>query len=285
MKRQFQRGLPVFAAVNGLQRLLSKNDAIVRFAAKARNQCNRVIAYSFALTPDRRHNGEDLLVQAVGDSVSSFIDVGANQGDWTELMLSATGGRAAGWLLEPGEAALARLRIRFQDRLGHGLTVLSVAAADREGSARFFEEPDAGETSSLVAGASVQGAAARSVSTVTLDSVLEGIPGRAVDFLKVDAEGFDGRVLLGCMNAFTEHRVGIVQFEYNGPWRQAGTTLAGICSELSSRGYVVRVLRPEGLRRFDLDAAGEFFGYANFVAFSPAIQRDRSHPIHRVAEG
>ncbi len=118
-------------------------------------------------------------MQAVGiASVSSFIDVGANQGDWTELMLSATGGRAAGWLLEPGEAALERLRIRYRDRLGRGLTLLSVAAADREGSARFFEEPDAG--GDLAHSSRVRRCKGRqpgSVSTVTLDSVLEGIPG------------------------------------------------------------------------------------------------------------
>jgi FkbM family methyltransferase len=274
----------VFAAVNELQKLLSKNSAVVHVAAKVRNQCNRIIAFSLAPTPDRRYNGEELLVRTVGSRVSSFVDVGANQGDWTELILSASQGRAAGWLLEPGEVALERLRRRFGDGVGRSLTLLPVAASDREGSASFFEEQDAGETSSLVAGASRRGALARVVPTITLDGLLEQVPGRAVDFVKIDAEGFDGHVLLGCMRALMDQRIGIVQFEYNAPWRQAGTTLAGVCAELSSRGYAVRVLMPTGLRHFDLKAVGEFFGYANFVAVSRIIQGDQTHPIHRLLE-
>jgi FkbM family methyltransferase len=277
------KGFSVAARVNQLQRFLSKHEVVVRSAAKLRNQCNRIIAFSFATTPDRRHNGEELLVRTIGGRISSFIDVGANQGDWTEMMLEASHGTAVGWLLEPGEAAIDKLRTRFGERIGRGLTLLSVAASDHEGSAIFFEERDAGETSSLVAGASRQGARARSVTTVTIDQILDQVPGRSVDFLKVDAEGFDGRVLLGALNAFTEHRVGIVQFEYNEPWRSAGTTLARICAEMDSRNYTLRVIQPRGLRRFDLKAAGEFFGYANFVAFSPVVRDDERHPIHRLS--
>jgi FkbM family methyltransferase len=269
-----------FGTVNRMQRFLSRSRLAVRSAAKVRNQCNRIIAFSLATTPDRRHNGEELLAQTVGPRISSFIDVGANVGDWTDILLSASGGKAAGLLLEPGVGACARLRDRLGDKLGPNLKLMRVAASDREGSATFYEELEAGETSSLVSGASRGSATAVEVTTVTLDALLEGMPGRAVDFLKIDAEGFDGRILAGAAKAFADRRIGIVQFEYNAPWRRAGTTLENACAELSSKGYVVRVLTRGGLRRFDLNAVGEFFDYANFVAVSPVVQADRTHPIH-----
>jgi hypothetical protein len=149
------------------------------------------------------------------------------------------------------------------------VTIVEAAVSDSLGNAQFFEEPEAGKTSSLLAGFSAFGARGKPVRVTTLDAEADSHDFGYVDFLKVDAEGFDLHVLRGAANLLSSRRIGIVQFEYNAPWARAGSTLAAAYALLESSGYKVFLLKPTGLFELNYNLYGEYFSYSNFVAIAP----------------
>lgn len=104
---------------------------------------------------DFENNGERWLVDVLSPRIKTFIDVGANIGDWSQQIIASTGVKQA-LLFEPSKNAFARLVSRF----GHteGIVSLPAAVSDTVGTATFFEEPDTGVSSSLVSGWSISDA-------------------------------------------------------------------------------------------------------------------------------
>lgn len=248
---------------NMFGRSVSRSRRITRTASLLINQCNAIIGHHFSATSDPNRNGERWLVDVVGSKVETFIDIGANVGDWTMMML-ARNPLALGIAVEPGTVALERLR----ERLPATVDIVPAAAGSVDGSViRFFEEPEAGVRSSAAKAWSAN-AKEREVEIVTIDALMDQRGWERIDFLKVDTEGYDARVLLGATKTLNDQRIDIVQFEYNLPWREVGSTLGAAISFLNAAGYDVHALRPFGLESFEYPAFGEFFSYANFVAVS-----------------
>jgi FkbM family methyltransferase len=232
-------------------------------AVLLRNQCQMLIGYHFARSPDPAANGEHWLAERVAPRLTTFLDIGANIGRWSEMML-AHSPHARGIAVEPGAAALEQLH----ERLGGRIETVEAAAGDVDGWAQFVELPSASEWSSLVEHATTNEGLTRSVPMVTVDSLLESLQLDYVDFVKIDAEGYDGRILAGAAGALEGQRLGIVQFEYNRSWALAGSTLGHVLDRLSRAGYQTFSLRPASLGNIDYAWCGEFFSYANFVAVS-----------------
>jgi FkbM family methyltransferase len=243
---------------------LGSSPRAVTIAALLRNQCNLVIGYHLAASASPSANGEEWLIARVGPRVKRFIDVGANVGAWSALMSSANPG-AEGVAVEPGAEALAALRARLAGRV----EIVDAAVGDRTGVMSLFEQPDASEHSSLVWQPEGQAGTERRVDVTTVDALMSRLQWPQVDLLKIDTEGFDGRVLDGAAGALAERRLGIIQFEYNAQWALAGSTLAFVVRQLDSYGYRVFALRAQSLAEFDCAALGEFFRYSNFVAVAP----------------
>jgi hypothetical protein len=76
---------------------------------------------------------------------------------------------------------------------------------------------------------------------VTIDSVIKD---RTVAGMKVDVEGFEIEVLRGCERALSEHRIGLIQLE----WNSASTAAVGLdrrpVAELLGR-YGYSLSRPD----------------------------------------
>ncbi len=259
------RPLLVRSAV-ALQRAIAQSTLATDVAVKVRNFCTQVIAHRVHTTIAMEENGEAWLLREIGRDVHRFVDVGANVGDWSATLLEVAPA-ARGLLVEPSLDAGARLASRFRD---DARVKLIAAAAGREaGEADFFEEADAGLTSSLLAHATRGPTQRRRVRVRTLDELLatEGWP--SVDVVKTDCEGFDQFVLFGAAEAIRARRIGVIQFEYNDCWRDAGASLATTASFLKDAGYSLYLLRNSGLHR-DWEKFGEFYLYSNFVALNPA---------------
>jgi FkbM family methyltransferase len=257
-------------AYRGLNRLAfaaARSGRLVHGAAFVGRQCDRFIGYHVApFNTDPGRNGERWLLTRVAPHLRRFIDVGANVGDWSAAALELAPS-ARGIAVEPGEEAVARLRARLPD-----LEIVTAAAGARSGRSLFFEQSGAGELSSMVRGNCLNGGvsgAYRDVEVVTIDQLLERYGWDSVDFVKIDAEGYDAYVLRGAEQALAKQQLAVVQFEYNQPWAQAGSSLGGVLAQLSDAGYVTGALGPEGSRRYDYGRLGEFYRYSNFVAVSP----------------
>ncbi len=248
---------------------LAARPASRRAAQWLRNAATQVLAHRLAPSIDPEHNGEALLLRELAPRLKVVFDVGANRGDWTSHVLAIAPDIEKVLCYEPGASALAELQRRYAD--DPRVQITAAAVSDRPGEQEFFEEPNAGETSSLIASHSQDLATARAVRVVTIDEELDRLGIDRVDLLKVDAEGMDLHVLRGAASAFRDHRVAVAQFEYNAPWAAAGSTLAAAFGLLREHGYEVLALLPDGLHRHEPSDVGELFVYSNFVAFLPDV--------------
>ena len=138
--------------------------------------------------------------------------------------------------------------------------------ADTAGVVNFFVEVDQGETSSFVQPHAKVNSCCLSVPVVTLDKEMEAHRHEQNDMVRIDAEGFDMRVLLGARRLFMEGRVRVVQFEYNFPWPLAGSSLSQAFELFREADYVVSLLKRGGLYCVDPGMLVEYYRYSNFIA-------------------
>lgn len=248
-------------------RRLGRHARAVRMSIGLRNLAQMVVASSLTDGLDPAGNGERRLVDALGPRCRVIVDVGANRGDWSAEILDRAGADARALLFEPGEDALARLEARFGG--DPRVEVVAAAVADRPGRTTFYEEPAAGEQSSLVRREAPESAIAHEVTVTTLDDALDARGVGLVDLLKIDAEGYDLHVLRGAERSLAAQAIAVVQFEYNRPWMFARSTLGEALALLTRHGYEVSVLKGDGLHPIDYEACREYFAYSNFVAASP----------------
>jgi FkbM family methyltransferase len=255
-------------AAETLLQLASRSPLIVNAAIFVRDMCRRIIRRSLVSGIRVETNGEELLLKAIAPDASRFIDVGANVGLWSARVLQHGGDRVNVLAFEPSTSALAQLRQRFSH--GEPIEIISKAVGEEIHTTEFFEEPGAGEMSSLVAGFS-RSASVRQVEVTTIDEELARRSWDSVDFLKVDAEGYDYYVLKGAEKAIAEHKIGVVQFEYNAPWATAGSTLIAAINLFKQHNYQVFLLKADGLHEFSYAKYGEYFAYSNYIGVSPAF--------------
>jgi FkbM family methyltransferase len=254
--------------VDRLQRLVAKSPLLVRLAVAVRNQCRCVIKYHLAESPDALESGERWLIERVASYGNRFIDVGSNIGDWLEMVRESMQGRTfAALAFEPSRSAFEQLEGRFRGE--PRIRLFNIALGAEAGALAFFEEPDAGRGSTLVADFMRTQGTTRTVTVTTLDAALHEVDWTRADLLKIDAEGYDLQVLRGAREGLAARAFGVVQFEYNRAWQLAGDTLHAAYTLLESNGYRTFVLKRDGLYTLDYLRYEEYFEYTNFVALAP----------------
>jgi FkbM family methyltransferase len=162
-----------------------------------------------------------------------FIDVGANVGTYT-LWAAEHGAEVIA--LEPAADTFALLQENIALNR-YQVTALQAAAGDHCGTARF--------TAGLDAGNSLAAEGPALTKLVTIDSL---IADRSVAGMKVDVEGFELDVLRGAARALAEHRIGLIQLEWNHASLFAvGRDRRPVAELLAGHGY--RLLRPDAAGR------------------------------------
>ncbi len=263
-------------------RLLGRtHQFLARFALCARasiylrNQAMCIIKYHLGDTSNPENDGELALIKTLGEQCATFIDLGANVGNWTALVLQYGNPHARGVLFEPSQSCFRALTKRFGER--KGLEVVNAAVGVEVGNIEFAEEEECGLRSSVVASAASESAVTRFVPITTLDVEMQRCGLETIDLLKIDAEGSDFQVLKGAIRLLENRAIRIVQFEYGGAWAAAGSTLAFALKFLRSFEYSTYLLNPKGLMDFDYGLYGEYFGHSNFVAVLPEAEKIVSH--------
>lgn len=256
------------ASLGKLQRFLSKSALARTCALAVRNQAECILAYYLGESADQGANGEELVVRHFAPHCQTFVDVGANAGAWTAMWLRFAPAEYRGVLFEPlpemhGECVRLFANIK-------GITVLNVAAGEEEGTMALAIDKTFSETSSLVGAVTNHESVFCPTQVRRLDKALLEQGMKHVDFLKIDAEGFDSRVLKGARGLISARAIKTIQFEYNTMWADAGSTLTETTAWLEQHGYKVFLLRSDGLHKLDLALFGEFYRYSNFLGVSEA---------------
>jgi FkbM family methyltransferase len=159
-----------------------------------------------------------------------FIDVGANIGSYS-ILVSELGAEAIA--LEPADDTFALLKENVE--LNHyKIKMIQAAAGPTCGTVRFTTGRD------TVNQIDPQGSA--EAMMLTIDSVIEE---RMIAGMKIDVEGFEIEVLRGCERALAEHRINLIQLEWNRTSiRAVGTNRQPIVELLGKYGY--DLYRPDG---------------------------------------
>lgn len=265
---------PLFDSIH---RALGRRRTPARLAIKLRNQCRSVIKYHLGGNPDPLTNGEAWLVRQVAPQSLTFVDVGANVGNWADLFLQSAPDDCRGLLFDPSDVAFEKLSARFGQ--SESVQLIKAALGDRAGELPFWEEPGGGETSSLSPHGGRRGFVEKIVTVRTLDEEVEERRWGNVDFVKVDAEGHDLHVLRGASGLLSRQRIRVVQFEYGEFWSSAGSTLAAALNLLRSFRYQVFLLKATGLHELDYGLYGEYYSYSNYVAVAPAAMPLLRHAV------
>lgn len=185
---------------------ISRSDWVVwALVLRIANQCQAVIRARLNDGRNPEENGEYLLHSLVASDAQVFIDVGANVGYWTRHFASLMKHTRIGLLIVPSPEALVELR-KLAAGLGFRTIVINAAAGDQLGHKTFFAEPNSGESSSFVSGFSAGSDRPITVRVTTVDEEILSRGIEFVDFLKIDAEGFDLKVLMGAEKALRQEK-------------------------------------------------------------------------------
>lgn len=168
-----------------------------------------------------------------------FIDVGANVGTYA-IWAAELGAEVIA--LEPAADTFSLLEENIALN-GYPVSAVRAAAGDHCGWARF--------TSGLDAGNSLSRDGPAVTRLVTVDSL---IGSRPVTGMKVDVEGFEIDVLRGAARALAEHRIGLIQIE----WNEASTVAVG-----ADRRPIAELLAGYGYRLYRPDATGHLIPVAD----------------------
>lgn len=162
-----------------------------------------------------------------------FVDVGANVGSYS-IWAAELGAEVIAF--EPAADTFSLLAENVALN-GYDVTMIQAAVGARCGTVRFTEGRDTVNH--------IDARGAIETPLVTIDSVIKD---RIVDGMKIDVEGFEIDVLRGCEQALTEHRIKLIQLEWNETSEAAvGTDRKPVADLLSMYGYRLYRPDPEGV--------------------------------------
>jgi len=197
---------------------------------------------------------DDLAKVAVLKEFRTAIDVGANEGAFSKLLLIHCPSTIV-HAFEPVPVTFNRLKQNLSD--DPRVRLHPLAASNRTGSAviRTFANSErntlvAELTDSLV----VDPIGKEKIETLRLDEFLDETKLDRIDFLKIDVEGFEMKVLEGCGRYLNPSTIPYIFFEFHriGAPRSlvcGHTQLRDVDSLLDSKGYRFVTIYTQGVHK------------------------------------
>jgi FkbM family methyltransferase len=192
------------------------------------------------------------------------IDIGANHGIYSLSMAKAITPGGHVWAFEPTTATAARLHKSIKRNNFENVQLLAFALSDYEGEATFYTYPNS-ELNSLHS-IHLPEESVETVEVSTLDVQMEHLNWTKIDFVKMDAEGEEGKLITGGTKFFRSLSP-LVMFEINNA---DATTLN---AQFRSMGYeIYRLIGPD--RMLVPFISGEILDEFNLNLF--ACKKDRA---------
>ncbi len=172
------------------------------------------------------------------------IDIGANHGVYALSMAKAVrpGGRV--WAFEPVAATATMLRRSIARNGLDNLDLRTLALSDHEGTDIFYTYPNS-EMNSFTRFEATDGSVTEEVTVSTLDRQFPSSNGIAMDFVKIDAEGEEMRIVEAGERFFVDQSP-LVMFEINNKNDDGSAAVLG--ERLHRLGYgIYRLIGPDAL--------------------------------------
>jgi FkbM family methyltransferase len=224
------------------------------------------------------NNGEKLYLQTALQESHIVFDVGANQGDWSNLVYTSKPGITI-YAFEPFPHTYKNLCKNIQNPKFYPV---NAALSDSFGNMTFYSYEDSTLNGfydrAILKDKFHFTSSPITVLCDTLDHFCHEHKISKIDFLKIDTEGAEWKVLQGAQNLLKDQKIRNIQFEYGGCYQDAKTTLYQVCDFLTKNGYAIFFITPKGLLHLaQWDDSFENYEYSNFAAI---IQKEvNSYPL------
>jgi FkbM family methyltransferase len=220
-----------------------------------------------------RGSGEEWVLHHLKQNnrqINPFIvfDVGACTGEYTEKVLATFGDQAQIYCFEPNEATFNALKSNHGAK--KNVRRLNFGLSDREESRMLYSN---GETSSMASlyhrrpdNSNTTGDRISRIPLTTLDLFCKGENVERIDFLKMDVEGHELKVLNGAEDTIRSGRIRFIQFEFGDCNVYSRTFFRDFLDLLRPHYKVFRILH-RGLWPIDeYDEALEILKVTNYLA-------------------
>jgi len=165
----------------------------------------------------------------------TFIDVGANKGDFSLIASKIAGieGKVLSFEPEPDNCSWVRKSIEMNNYTN--IQLFDLALGDSNGKAKLYIGEKSG-WHSLVPDQTGRGMGEIEVTTRTLDSLLEEIECPAVDMIKIDVEGAELEVLYGAEKTLSNNENLILLIDLHP---HLGVDPVAVCDMLMGFGFLI----------------------------------------------
>lgn len=214
---------------------------------------------------DMHKNGELRWIREVIPQCATVFDVGANVGDWTELVLGINAHLTV-HCFEPCAGTFQRLQKR---NFGSAVVLNHAALGAHIGEAKMHVFGECAGTNSLYLrhGLKSEQRQYEIIRMDTLDDYCERKDIGKIDLLKIDVEGHELSVLQGATHMLSQSRIKRVQFEYGGTFIDARILLKDMFELLTQYSFQLYKIYPEEIKSVECyEQRLENFQYQNWVA-------------------
>ena len=165
--------------------------------------------------------GEKSFIELIRNEIDLSLDIGANTGEYTKLLLENTNSKVVSF--EPLPVAfkeLKKIKLKFKNRLN----IYNVAIGINNNEQDLFYGEEKSEKASLIPNleklsfVGLNNKNKISVNVKKLDYFENYFKDKKIDFIKIDTEGFEYEVLRGAEKILLEHKPKFIQIEFN--WHQ-----------------------------------------------------------------
>jgi FkbM family methyltransferase len=232
---------------------------------------NAILGYDRS-NPSR--NGEYKFLNSYIKDNMIIIDAGAHDGTYAEYIFNLNPSVTI-HCFEPTASAYKELTARLAKEIKAGKLLANNAGLSTEtGEADLFIYNELDQRNSLHLNPAHDYDSSllhkEKIKLTTLDDYIERNNISRVDFLKIDVEGHETKVIEGASNTLMKKIIKCIQFEYNNNWEAAGFTLENVFNKLIGVGFKLYRLTFWGklpVRTFKRNL--DNYKHSNYIAVLP----------------
>ena len=259
----------LYVLIFGHKKLQFINNALLSLALDAKG---------FKNYGDFNRTGEKKFIRLIKDEINLSLDIGANVGNYTKLILQETTSKVISF--EPLPDAYRELEVlkkEFKERL----EIFNIAISNQNKKQDLYFGNKKSEKASLMENLEKLSFVGEtntnkiSVEVKKLDDLKDILKNKVIDFIKIDTEGYEFEVLDGAKNLFKEQQPKFIQIEFN--WHQLlkGQTLYKLSSMIDFSD-IFRIL-PNGNGLIQIDPSrpeNNIYHLSNYVFIRKDISKN-----------